>query len=1753
MKLHKQEENEVLAVYDTWLNSYLSGDIKTYDSYLDKEYRFIGSTSNEEFLNKKDTTNFLKATADQLAGKTQIRNSIRTVEKLDGLVFITDLLDAYFLNGTEWAYYGRFRFTSALRKKKNGWRFVYQHFSNPDAKAQEGETLGTEQITKENQELRDAIKRRTIELEQKNEELKIEAALERVRARAMGMQNSSELAELVDTVFKELTQLDFQLGWCMINIIDAPSLSNTVWTINAESGQIPEAFHMKFEDYPFHDAMMEGYKERATKYIYVLEGDEKKEYDEYIFHETAFKNVPKEAQAASRAMEKYVCSFTFCNFGGLQTVSDKPLSDINLEILARFGKVFDLTYTRFNDLLLAEEQTREAKIEVALERVRARMMAMHKSEELREVVATIFNQLQILGLNAPGSNIIIYNEDLAAEHWMTGFSDSTYPESYKIPYVDHPYFTDLLTAWQNGVPFQEFYFEGDLKLEYARWCLEHSDFKRMPLEFKKEMLNPDRMVISDAFNKHGMIEIIGSEPLPEKSITVLKRVSIVFEQTYTRFLDLQKAEAQAREAQIEGALERVRSRSMAMHRSEELADLSLELVKQVQTLGVDTWFCAFNIYDDDQHGSLEWGSNGQGTFPEYRTPREGIFLRYYEAGQGGETLLVNEIGENECPAHYEYLCSLPDVGAQLLKMKDSGIPFPTSQIDHVAYFKFGYILFITFEPAPQAHDIFKRFAKVFEQTYTRFLDLQKAEAQAREAEIQLAMERVRARTLAMHQSDEFPEAANNLFLQVQALGIPAWSAGYCLWENDKTDYTCIMSSEGVLQKPMSLPSIGTGYDFKTPYSEGKKFHVEELRGEEVTAHYDFLLSLPDFRDNVEQITQAGFSLPTFQVFHCVYFSHGFLLFITYEPVPEQWDVFNRFGRVFQQTFNRFLDLQKAEAQAREAQIEAALERIRAKTMAMHQSDELKEVVKVIFDQLAHLGINAEHAGIVVDYEPEKDWHFWIAETRDIPAKVTVPYLDLVWDRQFMEAKKKGKHFFTTQLDFEEKNSFYKVLLPHIEGLTKKARDFYFDCPGLAASTVIQKDIGLYIENFSGTPYTREENEILMRFGNVFQQTYTRFLDLKKAEVQAREAQIEVALERVRSRTLAMQKSDELAETAAILFQQLIQLGIEPNRLYIGIIKDNSSIAEFWTTEEDGTKISTAYTTDLLNNASFKKMYDAWSRKEKSTVVDIHGQELKEYIDYLSSLNIPFKDGMKQTRRIQYLAYFAKGFIGMAAPDEQPKESMEILERFAYAFNLTFTRFNDLKKAEIRARESQIETALERVRSRTMGMQQSEELGDVATVLFNEMNGLVDDLWTCGFVLCEENRREDEWWLSMDTGFTRGLFLPNEGDFAHETLYEGWQKGISFRSVELDGKKLNDHYEWLMKIPVAKRIFAEMETSGIPRPKWQKLHAAYFKTGYLVIITEVPCDEEEIFKRFAHVFDLTYTRFLDLQQKEEQGKKLVEEKLRLELTLKDLQATQSQLIQSEKMASLGELTAGIAHEIQNPLNFVNNFSEVSNELIDEMNEEMEKGDIEEAKEIAADIKLNLEKINHHGKRADAIVKGMLQHSRSSSGQKEPTDLNALCDEYLRLAYHGLRAKDKSFNATMNTDFDLKIGNINVVPQDMGRVVLNLITNAFYAVNEKKKSGIADYEPTVWISTKGLPPPLGAGGGTVEISVKDNGNGIPEKVKEKIFQPFFTTKPTGQGTGLGLSLSYDIVKAHGGELKVETKDGEGSEFSINLPIL
>jgi two-component system, NtrC family, sensor kinase len=441
---------------------------------------------------------------------------------------------------------------------------------------------------------------------------------------------------------------------------------------------------------------------------------------------------------------------------------------------------------------------------------------------------------------------------------------------------------------------------------------------------------------------------------------------------------------------------------------------------------------------------------------------------------------------------------------------------------------------------------------------------------------------------------------------------------------------------------------------------------------------------------------------------------------------------------------------------------------------------------------------------------------------------------------------------------------------------------------------------------------------------------------------------------------------------------------------------------------------------------------------------------------------------------------------------------------------------------------------------------------------NNLTGLSGVYWEMANYFYQENQKDSSLYYAKKTVEVLNSFKANNISWAYLTLSKSYElqneidsaykyQGLAFAGIDSTFKE-----EIKNKSEFQNQLFKnQMRVKELDQEK------ASFQNR---IRTNI------LLGGLFTLFVVAFILFRNNRQKQKANRQIAQQKEKVESALHDLKSTQSQLIQSEKMASLGELTAGIAHEIQNPLNFVNNFSEVSKELISEVEEERAKNpesrDENLVSEILSDIKQNLEKINHHGKRAADIVKGMLQHSRTSSGVKEPTDINALADEYLRLAYHGLRAKDKSFNADFKTEFDESLPKINVIPQDIGRVLLNLINNAFYAVDKRAKEtdpltpagGMKNeqikFVPTVTISTTFWNPPSGGRG--VRIVVKDNGSGIPSNIVDKIFQPFFTTKPTGQGTGLGLSLSYDIVKAHGGELKAESTEGEGTEFIIHLPI-
>ena len=1065
----------------------------------------------------------------------------------------------------------------------------------------------------------------------------------------------------------------------------------------------------------------------------------------------------------------------------------------------------------------------------------------------------------------------------------------------------------------------------------------------------------------------------------DRTEKVKRATSILLEETIEELEQKRKAvEAQNRELEIESALERVRTVAMSMNKPDDMLHVCRAISEQMELLKVK----------DIRNVQTAIFYEARGTYVNYEfyTKHDKTITTEVDyKNHAVQNAFANQMikGPNEVYTHsFE--------GAQVKEwyefQKTTNVFIDTclETANSLNYYwhSLGPVALgiSTYVPLNEGEiNLFIRFRNVFELAYRRFIDIELAMAQATEAKIEASLERVRARALGMYKPSDLPGICEVLFTELHNLGFTELrNAMVNIFDDDRGSFINYDYAANAGRTINNL-SYNTHPIIEKQVQQARTsadaFSEAVFKGEDLKKWKAFRKKAGEKEDpkvnKIDSLFYYFYSIET-----------GVVGISTYHSITEEKrDLLKRFRNVFDFAYRRYMDVAQAEAQAREAKIEMALERARTQSMLMQHSIELDDTLRVFHEQVVLLGIKSAFSFLWLPDETKEEHIFWAAWAENLPSVQLTTNSSMVFRSKAINYPLDRNEPATAQCLVDWKGnepvvsyrvppagveSYFAAWQELIDGVEHLKPEYFSDGLYYVEAFMKYGCFGVMIEK----ELPDEEKKILGRFAVEFERAYTRFLDLQKAEVQAREAQVEVALERVRSRTLAMQKSDELAETAAVVFRQLIGLGIEPNRLYITIIKDESGDMEFWITDEDGDRAGSKFSGNAYRNKSFQTMYEGWLAQKKSITIGMQGEELSTYFNHLNQLGVPFKSGLIQKRRVQNIAYFGKGFIGMASPEEQPQGTISLLERFAAVFNLTYTRFNDLQVAEAHA------------------IQAGEDLVKLQT---------------------EKKRAED--------------------------------------------------------------------------------------------------------------------------------------------ALTELRETQKQLIQSEKMASLGELTAGIAHEIQNPLNFVNNFSEVSNELIDEMNEELNKGDIKEAKAISNDIKQNLEKINHHGKRADAIVKGMLQHSRSSSAIKEPTDINKLADEYLRLAYHGVRAKDKSFNAELKTDYDETIVTVNVVPQDIGRVILNLITNAFYAVCPPTPGGgekavpKPGYLPTVWLSTKKV-------NGKVEISVKDNGSGIPQKNLDKIFQPFFTTKPTGQGTGLGLSLAYDIVKAHGGSLKVGTKEGEGSEFIIQL---
>ncbi len=760
------------------------------------------------------------------------------------------------------------------------------------------------------------------------------------------------------------------------------------------------------------------------------------------------------------------------------------------------------------------------------------------------------------------------------------------------------------------------------------------------------------------------------------------------------------------------------------------------------------------------------------------------------------------------------------------------------------------------------------------------------ETKNRQLEIEGALERIRAQAVAMKTSSDLLDIVVTMRNEFIKLGHEAQYFWHMMWLPE-TYEKAMTSGDGskigfVMQLPRhihgNIPKLAKWEKSKKPTV------VFTMTVDEAIDYVDKMVALGDFKnidpqapshDDIKHIGGLTFIMSRTTHGEIGYSLPG----IVKSPPKEDIDILVKFASAFDLAHQRFLDLQKAETQTRETQIELALEKVRSRSMAMHKSDELKEVIQVVYDQFVQLQVPIDHAGFILDYKENEDMHIWLADHNAVFPKIVLPYFDCAHWNNFIEAKKTGGNFFTNQLGFEEKNKFYNDLFQFIPDLPEETKATYFGFKGLAISTVLLDTVGLYIENYSGNPFSDEENAILMRFGKVFQQAYTRFLDLQKAEAQAREAKIESALERVRSRSLAMHHSSELSAVVDTLMREFTNLEFTLTFCIINLINEQEMSNTVWAANPETGKDPESYYMRFEDYPFHHAMWDGWKAQKKRFVYTLEGEEKKIYDEYLYSetefRRFPkhVQDANKALERyVAGFTFFKYSGLQTVSVNPISEDELEILERFGRVFEQAYTRFLDLQKAEAQTREAQIETALEKVRSRTMAMQKGDELQEVAVLLYKELIALgVTNFVTCGYVEVHEKTNKQHTWVTAPGGDTLGLFyLPLTGDATFDERYAAWKKQQTVFHQTVAGDVRSNHLEFAITTFNSKEA-EEMVRSQFPDPT--VFYCFNFSHGYLHLVTGslLKKEEELLLARFTKIFEQTYTRFLDLQKAEAQAK------------------------------------------------------------------------------------------------------------------------------------------------------------------------------------------------------------------------------------------------------------------------------------------
>ncbi len=1204
-----------------------------------------------------------------------------------------------------------------------------------------------------------------------------------------------------------------------------------------------------------------------------------------------------------------------------------------------------------------------------------------------------------------------------------------------------------------------------------------------------------------------------------------------------------------REAQIEAALEQVRARAMAMHKSEELAEAAALLFQELKGLGITPLNCGYIFVDEEKEEGRVWTT----------VPPDGILLpdfwtlpltenpdvqRQYESWKRQEALYIQEVeGEANINLNKYILAHTPfDLTEDELRALVG-----ERTILYCANFSQGYLIVLMLDPlASEDTQMLVRFAKVFEMTYRRFLDLKQAEAQAREARIEAALERVRSRTMAMHTSDELREVVAVVFEQLQRLDFASSLCSIIIYDKETrgADFWLSGPEQAILPERYRVPFLDHQV-YKSHFQawqQGVPYQVIEMFGEVKKSYDKLLFEETDFK-KIPQATQAAMKAMEGLYLSEAFMSHGVLEAVGPEPLSDdKADILQRFARVIDLTYTRVDDLQQAEARAREAQIEAALERVRSRAMAMHRSEELAEAAVLLYKELQALGISQFlNCGYVEVDEKNKTQYVWMTNPDGSSREGhTLPSVgDAVLQLRY-EAWKRQDPVFHQEVHGDKLKKHIDFVSPYLGSTIEEQVRTQFPDPTIFYCSNFPQG---YLHILTDTLLSAEEESLLVRFTRVFEQTYTRFLDLKKAEAQAREAQIEAALERVRSRAMAMQRSDELREVVGKVFEAFQQLDFGAPTCCIGIFDEATRSSEWWVSSASEVILPRSYHIPYLEGWPkdwYQMVYNNWQQGVPYFTCMFEGEEKRAFDRMISEEtefgligDSSFTDVIPLESMTLSYARMTHGVLEVGTHEPIPDDQLHILQRFGSVIDLTYTRFDDLQQAEARAREAVREASLDRVRAEIASMRTADDLERITPLVWRELTTLGVPFFRCGVFIMDETTEHIRAYLTNPQGESlAALNLPFDSAEITRKAVAHWR----VQQVYTDVWEREAFLAWIQSM-MAKGHIQPTELYEDP-PDQLSLQFVPFTQGMLYVGSPdaLSADQIDLVQDLADTFSVAYARYEDFTR-------LEVAKAHVEATLADLKATQTQLIHSEKMASLGQMTAGIAHEIKNPLNFVNNFAEVNEELADELAEALAAG--EDVTDLLVYLKQNAATIARHGKRADGIVKSMMQHARGGTGEREPLAINALVEEYVNLAYHGRRASRPGFTVEIERAYGDGVGQASVQGQELGRVLLNLLSNAFDAVDEHAGRLDGAYAPTVRVSTDVL-----AEG--IEIRVSDNGPGIPADVQAKIFEPFFTTKPTGSGTGLGLSLSYDIVtQGHGGTLMVESEEGQGATFIITLP--